>query len=87
MKVRKLSNVSNITAFGVEWTEESGTTFQLVNIRGTQSLMMGVRPVGTGRWTTVPVSAPERFVSGPIRTQAHFNGVVEKWFAAAEVMS
>lgn len=58
----KFANVSNPTVFGVEWThEDSGSRYQLSNIRGTYNLMFGCLPAGKTEWMTTSVFAPERF--------------------------
>jgi hypothetical protein len=71
------TNHSNPAAFGVEWTsEESGTRFQLVNPRGTTSLLFGMRAEGNDRWTTTRVVEPSRFgMTTPPRTFAHFREI------------
>jgi hypothetical protein len=69
----RLQNVSNPAAFGVEWVSgENGNRFQLVNIRGTRSLMFGMSSDGRP-WTTTPVVNPERFgMSEPPKRFAEF---------------
>jgi hypothetical protein len=78
--------VSNPAAFGWQWvTPDSGTVCQLVLTRAWvtegQRMTLGMR-VGE-RWTSVPVSAPERFTNGEtVRTRAAWRDVVARWFAA-----
>lgn len=74
-------NVSNPAAFGIEWTHpESGNAFQMVNIRGTDNLIMGFRPAGRTGWITTLVACPERFTDGqPITTYARFLAIVRHY--------
>lgn len=58
----KLSNISNIAAWGTEWVNgDNGNRYQMVQQRGTSGLVFGVLPAGQNRWINTPVSAPERF--------------------------
>ena len=78
----KISNVSNLAAFAVEWTEDSGTTFQLINIKGTSNLLFGARHQDKREWTTISVAAPERFLTTPPHNFGEFRVVVDRWFSA-----
>jgi hypothetical protein len=76
-----IRNVSNPAAYGAEWDGESGTTYQLVNPRGTTSLLLGAKNDRTGgRWMTVSVTDPERFgLTSPPAKWATFLAVVRKY--------
>jgi hypothetical protein len=77
----KLMNVSNPAAFGVEWTNE-GNRFQLVNSRGTASLMFGMQHED-GRWMSTGVVDPERFgMSGPPKNFRAFLAIAESYVNA-----
>jgi hypothetical protein len=82
----KLTNVSNPAAFGVEWAGESGKRYQLVNPRGTASLMMGAERHDGNGWANTPVSDPERFgmTSAP-RTFAEFRRIAEAFTGPSPV--
>ena len=75
----KLHNVSNPAAFGIEW-QDDGTRYQLVNSRGTRSLMLGMQ---TGRtWRNTTVVNPERFgMHRPPQTMAEFLAIAEAFTA------
>jgi hypothetical protein len=86
-------DTSNLAAFGWAWTE-NGTQFELANARGTGSLTFGIcppDPTGQGRsgqvrggaWSTVTVTAPERFVTEPPKTRKEWRVVVDRWFASS----
>jgi hypothetical protein len=79
--MQKLTNVSNMAALGVEWEDEDGGRFQLVNPRGTSHLMLGVDFDKNRHWSTVPVTNPGRFLTSPPRNFKEFMVVVEAWFA------
>lgn len=72
-----LVNVSNPAAFGVTWvSDESGTRFQLVNVRGTGTLLFGMRVADASRWSTTPVDDPSRFgMTRPPRTFPEFHRI------------
>lgn len=72
-----ITNVSNPAAFGAQWTI-GGSNYQLVNLRGTASLLFGMR-ASDGDWTTTPVAAPERFMTTAPRTYAEFRRAVEQF--------
>lgn len=77
-------NVSNPAAFGAEWAAgDNGNRFQLVNSRGTTSLMFGVQRAGRegpGEWVSTQVIAPERFgLVSPPRTWAEFLAIVRAY--------
>lgn len=56
------TNMSTPASFGAEWTaRNSGTRFQLVNPRGTTTLLFGAKPDGSEQWSTTRVVGPERF--------------------------
>ena len=77
-----LGNVSNPAAFGVEWTEPSGTRCQLYTLRGTTTLHLGMRY--HGEWNTITVTEPSRFgLTEPVKTMKEFMVIVTNWFAAA----
>lgn len=71
MEAKDLSNVSNPAAFGVEW-ERDGSSCQLVNLRGTDGLLFGLRVEGRTDWVTTPVEEPGRFLTGVPSTFAEF---------------
>lgn len=77
----KYVNVSTPAAFGVEWVNgDNGSTFQMVNIRGTGGLLFGVRLADSAKWITTPVIGPERFTDGePIKTINQFMAVVRRY--------
>ncbi|WAL67125.1 hypothetical protein ORV05_04875 [Amycolatopsis cynarae] len=79
----KLTNVSNPASFGVEWvTGESESHCQMVNIRGTSSLLFGIKVRGT--WSTTPVVNPGRFgLTRPPKTFAEFRAIAEAFISAA----
>jgi len=81
----KLTNVSNPAAFGVEFRlPDSGTRVQLVNIRGTASLMLGMERPGGNGWANTPVVAPERFgMRDAPRNFREFLKIAEAYTAAA----
>jgi len=70
-------NVSNPAAYGVEW--RSGTSrYQLVNLRGTTSLIYGLNY--GGEWLTVPVVDPERFgLTEPPKSFSEFRAIAERY--------
>lgn len=79
-----LVNVSNPAAFGVEWKAgETGSRYQLVNVRGTTGLLFGVKVQGASGWSTMPVVDPSRFgMDSPPRTFAEFRKVAENYIDA-----
>ena len=84
-QTRRLTNVSNPASFGIEWTSETGTLYQMANPRGTRSLYMGARPVGRTNWVTQLVSAPERFgLTEPPTTFEAFQSIVQAFLDGAE---
>jgi hypothetical protein len=84
-KAPKLTNVSNPAAFGVEWTagDNGGSTrFQLVNPRGTTTLLFGMRVEGRKSWTTTPVVDPSRFgLYAAPRTFRDFDEIARRYVA------
>lgn len=58
--MRKYANMTTPASFGVEWASD-GSRFQLVNPRGTTSLLFGVKPESRDMWTTTTVDEPSRF--------------------------
>lgn len=83
----RLSNVSNVAAFGVEW-EQDGTTFQLVNGRGSCHLFMGMRPAKSDWWSDpIPVFRPDRFgfdIYAPPLTYPEFHKVALRFVTAEQ---
>lgn len=76
----KYINASNPAAFAVEWVAESGNRFQLVNSRGTASLMFGAYKADEGRWVSTPVVDPARFgLTAPCKTFSAFMNVVRAY--------
>jgi hypothetical protein len=60
---KRFTNVSNLAAFGVEWTdEETGSTYQLVNPRGRMMLMFSIKTKPERGWSTVTVVTSSRFM-------------------------
>lgn len=78
----RLTNVSNLAAYGVEYIIPGSTTVvQLVNLRDTAGLVMGMKD-DSGRWFMDRVSNPERFLDSPPRSYKEFLIVVDRWFDA-----
>jgi hypothetical protein len=75
-----VQNVSNPAAFGVEWSAGENR-YQLVNQRGTSSLLFG-SCVG-GIWNSTPVVDPERFGELPPKTFAQFRAIAETFVGKA----
>ena len=78
-------DVSNISAYGWEWTEnDSGTRFQIMQPRGTSSLHMGSQCLN-GAWVSGPISNPERFGVPHVeaRNAGEWHAIVAKWFGVA----
>lgn len=86
MSTIKVINVSNLAAFGAEWTTETGARWQLVNPKGTDSLTFGVLPAGANRWVHGgAVADPERFgFAGPCKNARELLAVAERFVAARE---
>jgi hypothetical protein len=82
-------NVSNLAAFGVEWTDEnSGTSFQLYNLKSTPSLYLGIRTASNAQWSTTRVVDPERFgLDRAPRNFKEFHNTVTVWFAYRQLLS
>lgn len=57
----ELTNVTNLAAFGVEWTHEGDSRYQLVNSRGTTTLMFSIKLKGSDQWHTNMVADPSQF--------------------------
>lgn len=58
------ANVSNAAAFGVEIIDDDDTRFQLVVLRGVETVYFAL--FANERWATMsPVVAPERFGAIP----------------------
>ncbi|MCG8926634.1 hypothetical protein [Lentzea sp. CC55] len=73
MSEPNFKNVSNPAAFGVEWTAGNhGSRYQLVNPKGTSSLLFGVMVSGSKTWSTTPVIAPDRFLRATPETFGDF---------------
>jgi len=74
-------NVSNPAAFGAEWAAgDNGNRFQLVNSRGTTSLMFGVLHENSTEWISTQVIEPGRFgLDSPPRTWAEFLAIVRRY--------
>lgn len=77
-------NMTTPASFGVEWRAgDHGTRFQLVNPRGTRTLLFGAKPTGTDRWMMTPVVDPSRFgMDDPPRTFAQFGKIVDAYINA-----
>jgi len=74
-------DVSNMAAYGWEWTEnDSGTRFQIMQVKGTSSLHMGSQRLN-GAWDTTSVTRPERF-GGQAHNAAEWHAIVARWFGA-----
>lgn len=81
----KVSNVSNIAAFGAEWAGDAGTVYQLVNARGSSVLTMGAKPAATGVWQHMTVTSPERFgFTGPCKSAGELLKVAERFITSSE---
>jgi hypothetical protein len=77
----KFRNVSNPAAFGAEWVT-GDHRYQLVNSRGTASLMFGMFNADHGRWYNTSVTAPERFgMTGAPKSWREFAAVVSAFLA------
>lgn len=64
----RIVNVSNAACFAVEIQCPDGVT-QLVNIRGGNSLLLGMKPQGSTTWLRTPIDRPERFgFFGPVKS-------------------
>ena len=59
----KLQNVSNIAAFGVEWRggEDDRNRYQLMNPRGSSTLIFSALYDDQKEWMTTRVVEPSRF--------------------------
>lgn len=79
----KASLTYDMASFGADWTEPSGTRFQLVSLRGTYSVRLYVQSQ-TAPWHSVRVDDPERFGPLPIKDARTWRAYVNAWFAAAE---
>ncbi|WNV90289.1 hypothetical protein [Umezawaea sp. Da 62-37] len=76
----QFANVSNPTAFGVEWSAgENGSQYQLVNPRGTEGLVFGMKVEGARQWSVVPVVDPTRFMDTIPRTFNDFLKVAKAY--------
>jgi hypothetical protein len=74
-----IRNVSNLAAFGAEWTDSDGTTWQLANWRGTSTLTLSSKKADDAQWNHYgPVEDPRRFgmVDAP-RTRAAFMRIAQ----------
>ena len=78
------TNVSNPTAFGVEWTHpDSGNRHTLFTIRGTTSLHYGLKANDRDVWSTMPVVNPERFgLTEPVKSFKAFMTIVRAYVEA-----
>lgn len=73
-------NMSNPASFAVEWVAgDTGSHYQLVNIRGTTGLMFGARHEGSDQWVTTPVVDPSRFMEHPPKSFREFSAVARKF--------
>ncbi|XVV02782.1 hypothetical protein ACQPW3_36355 [Actinosynnema sp. CA-248983] len=69
----QFANFSSPAAFAVEWSAgENGSRCQLVNPRGTASLIFGMKVKDSGEWMTTAVVDPTRFLDAVPRTFADF---------------
>lgn len=86
MSTIQVRNVSNLAALGAEWTTETGARWQLVNIKGTDSLTFGVLPAGANRWIHGgAVADPERFgFAGPCKNAKELLAIAERFVAKRE---
>lgn len=79
-------NVSNLAAFGVQWSAgENGNEMQLVNLRGTTGLLFSMRNQREGRsnWSTTSVVDPSRFgLNTPPRNYKEFLAVARSYIEA-----
>lgn len=79
----KYTMIPTPAAIAVEW-EDDGSTYQLVGLRGTSTLLFSMRPEGGSWLTPAPVVRPERFLPGKVRTTKDMKAVADAWFAAGE---
>ena len=80
-----ISNVSNAAAFGVEWTSDSATTYQLVLAHGGTTLVLGSRRPGATEWITTVVVDPQRFgLTTPPKSFAKFKDIALRFINGAE---
>ena len=78
----KFTNMTTPASFGVEWAAgDNGSQFQLVNPRGTASLLFGCKPKGKG-WMTTPVVDPSRFMEQAPKTFAEFERIARAYVDA-----
>ncbi len=81
----KVTNVSNIAAFGAQWAGDGGTVYQLVNARGSSVLTMGAKPATTGVWQHMTVTSPERFgFTGPCKSAGELVRIAERFVAGEQ---
>lgn len=81
----KLVNVSNPAVYGVEWAAgDAQNRYQLVNLRGTASLLFGVWDGQT--WMTTRVVDPSRFgLTHPCKSFREFEAVAQVYVSGGEV--
>lgn len=75
------TNMTTPASFGVEWIMgETGNRYQLINIRGTETLMFGVKRADGDRWHTTTVVDPSRFgLDSPPKSYRAFMEVVRRY--------
>jgi len=82
----KITDVSNIAAYGAEWTSEDGYRYQLVSARGSHEMTFGGKSPDSAVWHHYgAVVNPARFgFNGPCRTTREFLAIARNFANSSE---